>query len=116
MALFKRGRIYHYDFELNGHRYFGSTKRTSKQKAENAVSTIRTRILNSVQGVPNSKAIPSFAEFADQFLEWAKVNLSRSTVELHRVNVDQLKKYLRGKLLNEIGQQDAEGFKAWGAK
>ena len=95
MAIFKRGRFYHYDFELNGHRYYGSTKRTSKQQAENAVAILRKRILDGVQGIPRSKSIPGFSEFADRFLVWAKVNLEKSTVKLHRVNVADLKRYFR---------------------
>jgi len=113
MAIFKRGRYYHYDFELNGHRYYGSTKRTSKQKAENALAVLRMQILDGVQGVPNSKAVPSFSKFADQFLEWAKVNLEKSTVKLHRVNLADLKRFFRGKLLTEIDTGDVEEFKVW---
>jgi len=113
MAIFKRGRFYHYDFELNGHRYYGSTKRTSKQKAENAVAVLRKRILDGMQGVPNSKAVPTFSKFADRFLEWAQVNLEKSTVKLHRVNVADLKRHFRGKLLTEIEAGDVEEFKIW---
>lgn len=113
MAICKRGRFYHFDFELNGHRYYGSTKRTSKQKAENAVAVLRKRILDGVQGVRNSKAVLSFSKFADQFLEWAKLNLEKSTVKLHRVNIADLKRYFRGKLLTEIDTGGVEGFKIW---
>ena len=113
MAIFKRGRFYHYDFELNGHRYYGSTKRTSKQKAEDAVAVLRKRILDGVQGIPRSKGIPGFSEFADRFLEWAKVNLEKSANKIHRVNVADLKRYFRGKLLTEIDTGDVEEFKVW---
>jgi hypothetical protein len=33
MAVSKRGRFYHYEFELSGRRYRGSTKRTNRQDA-----------------------------------------------------------------------------------
>lgn len=113
MAIFKRGRFYHYDFELNGHHYFGSTKRTGKQKAENAVAVLRKRILDGVQGVPNSKTVPSFSKFADRFMDWAKVNLEKSTVKLHGINIADLKRHFRGKLLTEIDTGDVEEFKIW---
>ena len=107
MAIFKRGHFYHYNFELNGHRYYGSTKRTSKQKAENVVAVLRKRILDGVQG------IPGFSEFADRFLEWAQVNLERPTVKLHRVNVADLKRYFHAKLLTKIDTGGVEEFMVW---
>ena len=115
MAVSKRGRIYHYEFELGGRRYRGSTKRTNRQDALKVEATLRTRLLNSIQGIPHPSAVPSFAEFADQFLEWAKLNLSKATVKLHRVNIDRLKQFFRGKLINEIDRKSVEEFKVWRA-
>ena len=74
MAVSKRGRIYHYEFELGGRRYRGSTKRTNRQDALKVEATKRTRLLNSLQEIPNPTAVPTFAEFADQFLKWGKAN------------------------------------------
>ena len=59
--------------------------------------------------------MPTFAEFADQFLKWAKINLAEATVVLHRVNIDRLKQFFRGKLINEIDRKSAEEFKVWRA-
>jgi integrase len=78
-------------------------------------ATKRTRLLNSLQEVPNPTAVPTFAEFADQFLEWAKANLAEATVVLHRVNIDRLKQFFRGKLINEIDRKSVEEFKVWRA-
>jgi len=69
--------------------------------------------MDGVQGVPRSKGIPGFSEFADRFLEWAKANIEKSTVKLHRVNVADLKRYFRGKPLTEIDTGDVEEFKVW---
>jgi integrase len=115
MAVSKRGRIYHYEFELGGRRYRGSTKRTNRQDALKVEATQRTRLLNSIQGIPNPTAVPTFAEFADQFLMWAKANLAEATVVLHRVNIDRLKQFFRGKLINEIDRKSVEEFKVWRA-
>jgi integrase len=115
MAVSKRGRIYHYEFELGGRRYRGSTKRTNRQDALKVEATQRTRLLNSIQGIPNPTAVPTFAEFADQFLKWAETNLAEATVVLHRVNIDRLKQFFRGKLINEIDRKSVEEFKVWRA-
>ena len=58
MAVSKRGRIYQYEFELGGRRYRGSTKRTNRQDALKVEATQRTRLLNSIQGIPNPTAVP----------------------------------------------------------
>src|SRR5271157_5543240 len=115
MAVSKRGRIYHYEFELGGRRYRGSTKRTNRQDALKVEATKRTRLLNSLQDIPHPTAVPTFAELADQFLKWAKVNLAKATVVLHRVNIDRLQQFFRGKLINEIDRKSVEEFKVWRA-
>jgi integrase len=115
MAVSKRRRVYHYEFELNGRRYRGSTKRRNKQAAQTVESIIRTRLLDTTQGVPRPSDIPTFAEMADQFLAWAKTNLAPATVKLHRVNIAKLKKFYKGKLLTEIDQKSVEEFKVWRA-
>jgi integrase len=115
MAVSKRGRFYHYEFELGGRRYRGTTKRTNRQDALKVEATKRTRLLNSLQEIPNPTSVPTFAEFADQFLNWAKVNLSKATVKLHRVNIERLKQFFRGKLINEIDRKSVEDFKVWRA-
>jgi NAD(P)-dependent dehydrogenase (short-subunit alcohol dehydrogenase family) len=42
-------------------------------------------------GRPEEVAMPTFAEFADEFLKWAKANLAEATVKVHKVNIDRLK-------------------------
>ena len=115
MAVSKRGHIYHYEFELGGRRYRGSTKRTNRQDALKVEATQRTRLLNSIQGIPTPTTVPTFAELADQFLKWAKTNLADATVVLHKVNIDRLKQFFRGRLINEIDRKSAEEFKCWRA-
>jgi integrase len=115
MAVSKRGRVHHYEFELGGRRYRGSTKRTNRQDALKVEATKRTRLLNSLQDIPHPTAVPTFAEFAGQFLNWAKPNLSKATVKLHRINIDRLKQFFRGKLINEIDRKSVEEFKIWRA-
>jgi len=115
MAVFKRGKVYHYEFSLQGHRYRGSTKRTNRQAAQTVESVTRNRLLNSIQGVPTPTAIPTLSEFADRFLGWAESNLSTSTVKLHRINIALLKRFYRGQLLTQIDRQSVEDFKSWRA-
>ena len=113
MAIYKRGRVYWYEFSLHGWRYRASTKRANRQQALHVESSHRTRLLDQTQGIPNPVAIPPFGEFADKFLAWAESNLSMSTVKLHRINVALLKKHFRGRLLTEIDRASVEELKTW---
>ena len=112
MAVSKRGRVHHYEFELGGRRYRGSTKRTNRQDALKVEATKCTRLLNSLRDIPHPTAVATFAELADQFLNWAKVNLAKATVVLHHVNIDRLREFFRGKLINEIDRKSVEEFTA----
>ncbi len=116
MALIKRGNIYHFQFELNGQRHRGSTKRTNLQAARAVESALRLRLLNAIQGVPERVDVPTFAKIADQFLEFAETNLANATLSLHRVNVKDLKRFFKGKLVNQIDRLGVESFKKWRAK
>jgi hypothetical protein len=115
MAASKRGRVYHYEFELGGHRYRGTTKRTNRQDALKVEATKRISLLNAIREIPNPTAVPTFAEVAEDSLKWAKMNLAKATVVLHQVNIDRLKQFFRGKLINEIDRKSVEDFKAWRA-
>lgn len=44
MPLYKRGRIWHYEFEIQGKRYRGTTRQTSKAKAKEVEQSERDRI------------------------------------------------------------------------
>ena len=116
MALIKRGSIYHFQFELDGKRHRGSTKRTNLQAARAVESALRLKLLNAIQGVPERVDVPTFAEIADQFLEFAETNLADNTLVLHRINVKDLKRFFKGKLVNQVDKLGVEAFKKWRAK
>jgi integrase len=71
--------------------------------------------LNSLQDIPHPTAVLTFAEFADEPLKWTRTNLAAATVELRRVNIEGLKQFFRGGLINEIDRKSVEEFKGWRA-
>ena len=50
-----------------------------------------------------------------KFTSMEKLRRSKATVKLHRVNIDWLKQFFRGKLINEIDRKSVEDFKVWRA-
>ena len=77
---------------------------------------MRTRLLELASGCSEPTAIPDVCRDV-RTNSWSgpKTNLAEATVVLHRVNIDRLKQFFRGKLINEIDRKSVEEFKVWRA-
>jgi integrase len=76
MTVFKRGRIYHYDFEYRGERYWGSTRQTDRQAAEIVEADLKKHLRLKGAGLVAITAAdtPRFSDFAEILLtEKAKI-------------------------------------------
>lgn len=58
MALFKRGLIWHYDFQFQNARYQGSTRLTNREKARIFVAKFRSELALAAVGLPPMSHIP----------------------------------------------------------
>jgi hypothetical protein len=58
MSLFKRGKVWHYDFQCAGVRYRGSTRETSRQRATIAEARVLTGLLESGEKVGHYPKAP----------------------------------------------------------
>ena len=66
--IFKRGKIWHYDFWIGGNRHRGSTGLTQKTLADEAVGKIKQDIREQRVGIIRPKTIPTLAAFVPRFL------------------------------------------------
>ncbi len=74
MALYKRGRVYWYDFKFNGERKFGSTKSTNLEAARKIQSKLRTDLALGNVGLAQIGTSPVFRKFAEGiFIEAVEV-------------------------------------------
>jgi len=71
MALYKRGRVYHYRFRINGRRYRGSTKKTTLTAARRIEALTMARA-EERGGVLTLRRSPVLREFSTRFLEWVE--------------------------------------------
>ena len=71
MALYKRGRVYHYRFRINGRRYRGSTKKTTLTAARRIEALAMARA-EERGGVLPLRRSPVLREFSKRFLEWVE--------------------------------------------
>jgi integrase len=80
-------------------------------------------LLNRRAGLTKLKSAPKFDEFVQQFLNWSEQQHRSKTHELHSCNCDTLRRFFRGKWMDEISQGMVEDFKLarvrekrWGKK
>jgi integrase len=114
--LYKRGKVFWYEFIVNGKRYRKSTKRRNAGDAAKVESADRMRLLNTVQGIPTPTTVPTVSQFADVFMENVRANLSKGSATLHDFNVRTLKRFMGSKLLTDVTSKDVEDFKVWRSK
>ena len=69
MALYKRGRVYHFRFRINGRRYRGSTKKT-KLTAARRIEALTMAQAEERGGVLLLRRSPVLGEFSKRFLDW----------------------------------------------
>ena len=112
MALFRRGKIYWYHFEFQGRRVQESSGFQNKTAALRAEAKRKIDMLDRRAGFRKSKPIPKFDEFSTQFLDWSKQLHRPKTHELHALNCKTLKRFFRGKYLDEITSEMVEDFKS----
>src|ERR1019366_4737142 len=73
MTLFRRGRVWHYEFELRGKRYRGSTRLKNERAAGDYERALRTRLINSEVGIEENTPAPSLLNFAERFRDHVRV-------------------------------------------
>jgi integrase len=111
MAVYRRGKTYWYVFELGGRRIQESSGFRNKTAAIRAEAKRRTDLLERRAGFTKLKPAPKFDDFSKQFLEWSSLQHRPKTHELHELNCKTLKRYFRGKYLDEITSDMVEDFK-----
>lgn len=66
MSLYRRDRIWHYDFWYRGNRYRGSTGQASRTRAKRVEALLMLQAREK-QGVIRTSRVPSLSEFALAF-------------------------------------------------
>ena len=111
MALYRRGKTWWYVFEFEGRKIQESSGSRNKTAALRAEAKRRIDLLERRAGFTKLKQAPKFGEFVQQFLKWSEQQHRLKTYELHSGNCKALKRFFRGKWLDEITQGMVEDFK-----
>lgn len=112
MGIFKKGKNWYIDYYFKGHR---------KRKKIGPSRKLALQVLKDVQikivkgeylGIYEEKKI-SFSKYAQQYLEYSRVNKAFSTYNRHdRISIARLESHFKDKYVYEITPQMIEKYKA----
>lgn len=111
MSVYKRGKIWWFNFSFEGRHIQESSGFTNKTAAIRAEAIRRTELLNRRAGFKKAKAIPKFEEFVEKFLDWSEQQHKPKTRALHGTNCETLLRFFKGNWLDEISMGMVEDFK-----
>ena len=111
MSVYKRGKIWWFNFSFEGRHVQESSGFTNKTAAIRAEAIRRTELLNRRAGFKKAKAIPKFEEFVEKFLDWSEQQHKPKTRALHGTNCETLLRFFKGNWLDEISMGMVGDFK-----
>jgi integrase len=113
VSVFKRAdsRFYQYDFLFQGRRYRGSTKFTNRVAAQRAEDVLRGKLAGSRAGIVERKPVPSFVDFAGEFLERVKPELRPGSLRNYWISFRNMRVFFGSRCLDEISADEIERFK-----
>lgn len=116
--IYKRGKIYWYEFRFKGKRIQKSTMQKNADKARDAESVARTRLVNGVLGIERQepKIVPTLEAFKPMFIEWVRSEKdNKRTQEFYETCYERLCEFRQtGKAhLDKIDEPIIEAFKLW---
>src|ERR1700693_5741063 len=110
MAVYRRGKVWWYNFEFQGRHVQESSGFTNKTAALRVEAKRRSELLDRRAGFTKIKLAPKFEEFVEQFLQWSKQQHKSKTYHLHKWNCKTLKRFFSGEYLDEITAEMVEDF------
>lgn len=111
MSVYRRGKIYWYNFVFEGRHIQESSGFANKTAALRAEAIHRAALLDHRAGFKKAKPVPKFEEFVTPFLAWSKNQHRPKTRELHGTNCNTLLRFFRSYWLDEITPGMVEEFK-----
>jgi integrase len=95
MSLYKRGRVYWYNFEFQGKRYQGTTRLRNERQASQFEAKVRSDLALGLVGLTTLKPGPRFDKYATQFRDFVRTRNADHprTVEFYEEKLDRLLEY-----------------------
>ncbi len=95
MALFKRGKVWWYNFWWDGEHIQASTHQTNKRVAQQMEAAHKTRLAKGEVGIEERKPAPVLKDFAPRFREAIKTRSADKpeTIRFYNSKLDRLLEY-----------------------
>ena len=107
--MYQRGERWYSDFWYNGKRYTKSWGPISKTVAKEKERKFRTEVIEGKHNIKAKRVL--FENFAEKYLEFARVNKKPSSAKRNEVSIKMLSPYFNGKLIDSIHAFMAEQYK-----
>ena len=118
MAIFKRGRIYHYNFWWAGQHIQRSTRQGNPRVARQMEAAHRTTLAKGEVGIFDRKSVPTFTKAMTAFLKWSEQEhmAHPRTHVRNQVSSTPLLRYFKEAQIDQISSADVEDYKSWRAR
>src|SRR5262245_32394785 len=109
----KKSPYFHYDFEIGGHRFFGSTRKRTRREAEQIEATEREKARDRVKVIRAAKNGPlTLDNAAGRY--WSEFGQYRRNARDLKRDIARLVEYFgRDRLLADITDNDVAKLVAW---
>jgi integrase len=111
MAIYQRGKSYYYDFVYKCQRYTGCIGPVSRTVAKEEEARKKAEVIEGRLNPAKTRRSPPFDDFAQEYLEWLRVNRKPLTVKKAHSVLERLTAFFGSKRLNEISAWDMERYK-----
>jgi len=111
MAIYRRGKIWWFEFQFEGRKIQESSKCTNKNKASDLMAIRKAALIEGRMGLKRAKPAPKFEEAVLNFKVWSKDHHRSKTYKLHSLNCDTLVRFFRGKWADMITSEMVEDFR-----
>jgi integrase len=112
MSVFRRGKVYWYEFNFNGARIRESAHTLSKTIAKQAEMQRRRELELGINRISQPKRMPLFRVAAERLLEDKRARRAKNTAELYRFALKPVTEEFGPRLVSDITPEDIAAYQA----
>lgn len=116
MRVFKKGKYYHFEFEFEGKRFQGSTRRRNEREAIQIAAAKQFNIMKGSVGLGSKDPAPTMRAFQKTFNDWIDQDIEDAgTREFYKTCYQRFIEcpHTGDKRLDQIDEPTIEKFKTW---
>ncbi len=108
--LYRRGRVFWFEFTVGGRRYRETTRTTGRALAASVERKRRREIEENINGIRPRVLPPLFSDAADEYLTRKKPSWAPKTYVIENTNIEHLKSHFGRLLVTDITDRDISEY------